>query len=220
MSKEKVPLISVIVPVYKAEKYLHRCVDSLLAQIFQNFEVLLVDDGSPDRAGAICDEYAKKDSRVRVFHKENGGVGSARNLGIEKSRGEWIAFLDSDDSYKTTFLSSLYKNSFGVDSVACGFEIRLFNGIYYSTVQFPRIIMESKLDSIWCLLGELNAEHYIWNRIYKSEIIKRNHIQFELISTGEDTLFNLLYMSKSASMTLIDDVEYIHYNNQLCYFVI
>ncbi len=81
------PKISVIVPVYKAEKYLHRCVDSILAQTFTDFEVLLIDDGSPDRSGDICDEYAKKDSRVRVFHKENGGVSSARQYGIDNAQG-------------------------------------------------------------------------------------------------------------------------------------
>ena len=87
------PKISVIVPVYKVENYLHRCVDSILAQSFTDFELLLIDDGSPDNCGVICDEYAAKDSRVRVFHKPNGGVSSARNLGLDNARGGWIAFV-------------------------------------------------------------------------------------------------------------------------------
>ena len=91
------PKISVIVPVYNAEKYLHRCVDSILTQTFTDFELLLINDGSKDKSGAICDEYAAKDSRVRVFHKENGGVSSARNLGLDNAKGEWITFVDSDD---------------------------------------------------------------------------------------------------------------------------
>jgi len=91
------PKISVIVPVYKAEAYLRRCVNSILAQTFQDFEVLLIDDGSPDKSGKICDDYVKKDSRVRVFHKENGGVSSARNLGLDNAVGRYIAFVDSDD---------------------------------------------------------------------------------------------------------------------------
>ena len=91
------PLISIIVPVYKAEKYLHKCVDSLLEQTFTDFEILLVDDGSPDKSGEICDEYAEKDSRIRVFHKENGGVSSARNLALDNAKGEFVMFLDSDD---------------------------------------------------------------------------------------------------------------------------
>ena len=91
------PKISVIVPVYNTEKYLRRCIDSVLAQTYQDFELLLIDDGSKDSSGAICDEYAAKDARVRVFHKENGGVSSARNLGLDNARGEWVTFVDSDD---------------------------------------------------------------------------------------------------------------------------
>ena len=91
------PKVSIIVPVYKAEKYLHRCVDSILAQTFTDWELLLIDDGSPDRSGDICDEYAKKDTRIRVFHKKNGGVSSARNLGLDNVQGEYVTFVDSDD---------------------------------------------------------------------------------------------------------------------------
>lgn len=93
------PIISIIVPVYNTEQYLHRCIDSILAQTYTDFELLLIDDGSTDLSGAICDEYAAKDSRVRVFHKENGGASTARNKGIKESRGEWIIFLDSDDYF-------------------------------------------------------------------------------------------------------------------------
>ena len=91
------PKVSVIVPVYNVEKLLQRCIDSILAQTFTDFELLLIDDGSKDKSGEICDEYAAKDSRIRVFHKQNGGVSTARNLGIDKAQGEWIYFVDSDD---------------------------------------------------------------------------------------------------------------------------
>ena len=94
---EPSPKISVIVPVYKVEKYLPECIESVLAQTFMDFELILVDDGSPDNSGAICDAYAARDPRIRVFHKQNGGVTSARRLGVERSRGEWISFVDSDD---------------------------------------------------------------------------------------------------------------------------
>lgn len=104
----KTPIISVIVPVYKVEKYLCECVNSILVQTFSNFELLLIDDGSPDNSGAICDRYALKDSRVRVFHKPNGGVSSARNLGLDKAKGEWVTFIDSDDFVSPTFLKGLY----------------------------------------------------------------------------------------------------------------
>ena len=91
------PTISVIIPVYNTEQYLHRCIDSVLAQTYQDFELFLIDDGSKDSSGAICDEYASQDTRVRVFHKENGGVSSARNMGLDHARGEWITFVDADD---------------------------------------------------------------------------------------------------------------------------
>ena len=103
------PLISVIVPVHNAEKYLCRCIDSILAQTFTNFEVLLIDDGSSDRSGSICDEYAASDQRIRTFHKENGGVSSARNLGLDSAIGEWIVFVDADDYWiEDTALALLY----------------------------------------------------------------------------------------------------------------
>lgn len=91
------PQISIVVPVYNVEKYLERCIDSILAQTFTDFELLLINDGSKDSSGLICDKYAEKDSRIRVFHKENGGVSRARNLGISNARGRWLCFIDSDD---------------------------------------------------------------------------------------------------------------------------
>ena len=115
------PKVSIIVPVYKTEKYLRECVDSLLAQAFADYEILLIDDGSPDCSGEICDEYAAKDTRVRVFHKENGGVSSARNVGLDHARGEWIAFVDSDDWVEKDFLSPLTQENIMVDAIHMGF---------------------------------------------------------------------------------------------------
>lgn len=100
-------IVSIIVPVYKMESYLHCCIDSILVQTFRNFELLLIEDGSPDQSGAVCDEYAEKDSRIRVFHKENGGVSSARNLGLDNARGEWVTFVDADDMIQPDFLEEL-----------------------------------------------------------------------------------------------------------------
>ena len=105
------PKVSVIVPVYNTEKYLHRCIDSILAQTFTDFEVLLIDDGSKDGSGKICDEYSAKDSRIRVFHKENGGVSSARNLGLRNAQGEWIIFIDSDDWISESMLHDMHEKA-------------------------------------------------------------------------------------------------------------
>lgn len=103
------PIISIIVPIYNVEQFLHCCIDSILAQTFTDWELLLIDDGSPDRSGDICDEYAKKDTRIRVFHKENGGVSSARNLGLDNAQGEWVTFIDADDYILPDFIKGLYK---------------------------------------------------------------------------------------------------------------
>lgn len=91
------PLISIIIPVYNSENAINRCIDSIMSQVFQDWELLLIDDGCTDKSGEICDEYASKDRRIRVFHKENGGVCSARNVGLDNAKGEWITFCDSDD---------------------------------------------------------------------------------------------------------------------------
>ena len=104
------PLISIIVPIYKVEKYLHRCINSILAQTYPNIEVVLVDDGSPDKCGTICDEYSKRDERVVVIHRENGGLSAARNSGIDICKGEYIGFVDSDDYIVPTMYEQLYND--------------------------------------------------------------------------------------------------------------
>ena len=105
---DKQPLVSVIVPIYNVEKYLRRCVDSILSQSYQNLEVWLVDDGSPDGCPAICDEYARKDNRVKIIHKKNGGLSDARNVAIDVASGEYICFVDSDDYVASTYVETLY----------------------------------------------------------------------------------------------------------------
>lgn len=116
-------LISVIIPVYKVEKYLRACVDSVLAQTYRNLEVILVDDGSPDNSGAICDEYAARDSRVRVIHQENGGAGAARNAGLDAARGAYIAFVDADDYIDPDMYRILWERlrEAGADIAQCGY---------------------------------------------------------------------------------------------------
>ena len=110
-------MISVIVPVYNTEKYLDRCIQSILAQTYTDFELLLIDDGSTDLSGEICDKYAEQDSRVKVFHKENGGVSSARNLGLDKANGDWVTFVDADDWVTTLYLNNLSDNTNSADFV-------------------------------------------------------------------------------------------------------
>ena len=114
-------MVSCIIPVYNTEKYLPRCIESVLAQTFVDWEMLLIDDGSTDASGSICDEYAAKDERIRVFHKENGGISSARNVGLNYAQGEWIFFFFCDYSLPKTSLESLLSRSSDANIIAGGF---------------------------------------------------------------------------------------------------
>lgn len=129
------PKVSVIVPVYKAEAYLHRCVDSLLAQTFTDFEIILINDGSPDYSGSICDEYAEKDSRIRVIHKDNGGVASARQCGIDNATGKYTIHADPDDWVEPTMLEELYNKAISErsDIVICDFYVNINTHCVYRT---------------------------------------------------------------------------------------
>ena len=152
------PKISVIVPVYNTEKYLRRCVDSILAQTFKDFELLLINDGSTDGSGAICDEYAQKDSRVRVFHKENGGVSSARNLGLENAQGKWITYVDGDDWIEPTMYEELYKKAIEDNADVVYSDLKMVfkdKEEYYSIAKHSwdkKEMMKNYIASVWTCL--------------------------------------------------------------------
>ena len=215
MGKNQSLKISVIVPVYKAEAYLHRCVDSLLAQTFQDFEILLIDDGSPDRSGEICDEYARRDKRVRVFHKENAGVSSARNLGLDNARGEWICFVDSDDWVEMTYLYDLKSGVLSEKSlVVQGFEFVTISGAIINYKQFKHeiIIFEDFIR----LFTEYNLCSYgfPWSKLFSRKLITDNHIRFETsISFSEDLLFVLDYICKADTVCFTEKKSYLYVNN-------
>ena len=125
-------LVSVIVPIYKVEKYLNKCVDSIINQSYKNLEIILVDDGSPDKCGEICDKYAEKDSRVKVIHKENGGLSDARNAGIDIAKGDYLLFVDSDDWITSNICEVLIKNANDnlSDIIACN-QYESFDGGFH-----------------------------------------------------------------------------------------
>ena len=163
------PKVSIIVPVYNTEKYLARCIDSILAQTFTDFELILVNDGSKDNSGKICDEYAQKDSRIVVIHKENGGVSSARNKGIDVAQGEWISFVDSDDWISSDFLSSF---TYDADLMICGIE--LF-GTKHSQ-QIPDSQHLQNTTEIYTWLASNCHRGYVpspWAKVFKTSIIHR-----------------------------------------------
>lgn len=188
----KQPAVSVIVPVYKAENYLHRCIDSLLAQTFTDFELLLVDDGSPDRSGEICDEYAAKDSRVRVFHKENGGVSSARNSALEYAEGDWIAFVDSDDWVDINYLDIFFFPLINIDLIHCGLKIEEKKGKFDRRLVFQdkKVITKKEL---------FNRKYFsscCVSYFYKKSILDIHKLRFcTSIKYSEDRQFIFKYIS-------------------------
>ena len=183
--------ISIIVPVYNTEKYLRRCVDSILAQTFTDFELLLIDDGSSDRSGVICDEYALKDSRVRVFHKENGGVSSARNLGLDNATGEWISFVDSDDWIDGNYLFDLLIDE-TCDLNVCNFKIEGSDEKWDAAIEEGTQLTPS-IENLFKNGGFSGYAFFGPTcKLFRKSIIDKNKIRYrENISSGEDTLFVL-----------------------------
>ena len=171
------PKVSVIVPVYNAEKYLHRCVDSILAQTFTDFELLLVDDGSPDRSGAICDQYAAADPRVRVFHKPNGGVSSARQCGLDNVQGEYTIHADPDDWVEPDMLQELYAEArrTNADMVICDFFQEYGDGRTKYIKQQPAALnSETVLQQL--LFQQLHGS--CWNKLVKRACYNTWNVKF------------------------------------------
>ncbi|MBR4154157.1 MAG: glycosyltransferase [Paludibacteraceae bacterium] len=201
------PLVSIIVPVYKAERWLHRCVDSILAQTMTDFELLLINDGSPDKSGEICDDYATKDSRIRVFHKENGGVSSARNLGLDNAQGEWISFIDADDWVEKEYLAMLTER-LDVDFITGGLQETIGN-IYQLD------------DELFCqkeigqFLKKHNGDIFVraaCGKLIKKQIIDNNHLRFDKKNRfGEDAFFNREVILNSDSVRCVSFVGYNYY---------
>ena len=155
-------LISVIVPVYKVEAYLPRCIRSLLRQSYKHLEILLIDDGSPDRCGEICDEYAEKDKRINVIHKENGGLPSARNAGLEIAKGEYVAFIDSDDMIESNYLELLYASNRQENSDISFCKFSRFDGV--NTFEFKEnfplnpIVVDSQNEAFLQIVRRLLSQ--------------------------------------------------------------
>ena len=202
------PTITVIVPVYNTEKYLYRCIDSILAQTFTNFELLLIDDGSNDASGQICDEYTTKDNRVRVFHKKNGGVSSARNLGLDNAIGKYIMFVDSDDYMMPGMLEVMLSalESKKADLVVCG-TMETGGGYWRPVADVDYSINQLNDHFVTLLHTELLSPP--WNKILKKKII--GNIRFsEDISFGEDLLFNIQYLKKCETISFIKEAPFYH----------
>ena len=199
-------LISIIVPIYNTAPYLKRSINSILTQSFQDYELLLVDDGSIDGSGSICDQYAMIDSRIRVFHQDNRGVSSARNLGLNHCNGEWVYFVDSDDELLPGGLQTLVDCiSDDVDIVMGGFIEVDENGNTISIAEKGDLSL-SKQQSVITLYGGYGSYYpycgYLWMRLLRRRIIQKCHLHFDTsIAIKEDTLFLAEYVCKSNGLT-------------------
>ena len=165
-------LISIIVPVYGVEKYLHACVDSILAQTYQNLEVILIDDGSPDNCGVICDEYALCDGRVKVIHKPNGGAASARNKGLDAARGDYICLIDSDDWVSHDFVEKLYQKltQAQADISVCSFTNVFRNGETANPMPYPVLEAMSQVQFLERFLTDWTSG-MATNKMFKSSLL-------------------------------------------------
>ena len=199
-------MISVIVPIYKVEKYLPRCVDSIINQTFADIEIILVNDGSPDRCGQICDDYALHENRIKVFHKENGGLSDARNTGIELAKGEYITFVDSDDYIAPNMLEHLMSNleQYNADIVQCGF-LRVYEN---DTESITKTVITEKYGIDIVLTGIEALEDYFVTesfvdeiacaKLYKTSLFKETGTTYPVGRIHEDTFttYKLFYYSR------------------------
>lgn len=207
----EIPLISIIVPIYNAEKYINRCIQSILRQTFNGWELLLVNDGSTDKSSEICNEYAAKDNRIRVLHKENGGVSSARNYGIRYSRGKWLTFIDIDDYVQDSFLEILVKEVDVADLIVSGAH---YINDKISFLPPDRLVDISDdlpfLDEQLCSIYLMTC----WAKLFKRNFIINEGLYFDkLLRIGEDTEFVLRYLRYIKTIKFVHTLGY-YYNDE------
>ena len=204
-------MISIIVPVYNVKKYLPKCIDSVINQTYTDWELILINDGSKDNSGIICDEYASKDERIKVIHKNNEGVSIARNSGIELAKGEYICFIDSDDWIEPTYLSDFRINEF-----KCDFY---FSGALYDT--YGKVYSYKKYNEKFCRSKyeirndffdqDLLSNGYPWGKLYRTQIIRENNLRFnENLTINEDHIFVFQYFLHINSLYITNAAGY-HY---------
>lgn len=208
------PKISIIVPVYNVELYIRKCIESILHQSFSDFELILVDDGSTDDSGRICDEYAEKDSRIKVIHKPNEGVSIARNTGIDNASGNLITFIDSDDWVEDAYLQMIFDEIGYSDILFFGSVWHYEDGCIRS-MSFKNSVYEKDIEQgmLALLKNNININYlgFTWNKAFRKDIIDRYHIRFvERLSFSEDEVFTLDYCKHVKTLKIIETLLY-HY---------
>lgn len=215
--------VSIIIPIYKAEKYLPECVDSVLGQTYKDIEVILIDDASPDKCGEICEEYAKKDERVKVIHKENEGVSKARNAGLEIATGDYVQFVDSDDYLDVTMTEKLVK------AMENDKSDMVLSGFYEKNMNFERVSKAEEEPGVYSkeqilknIMNNPYSFHYgvLWNKLFKRELLDSVRFSSDM-DFGEDFIFNLYYLKYVKNVSVIDEplYYYIRFNTDSLMYI-
>ncbi len=207
-------LISVIVPVYKVEKYIHKCVDSICNQTYANLEIILVDDGSPDSCGEICDEYAKKDERIVVIHKENGGLSDARNAALDIMKGKYVVFVDSDDSLDPPMIEKLYKTLVDTKS-----DLAVCNAKYVNEMgeninhhkSDGKIFVYNQYQAIYELLDSMKYSNSAWAKLYRADHFKDVRYPYGKIYEDVPTTYKLFL--KAQKVVYVQETLYNYLQN-------
>lgn len=216
MKETTEPLISIVVPIYTVEKYLNRCVDSILNQTYHNIEVILVDDGSPDRCGVICDEYQKKDTRIKVIHKKNGGLSDARNAGIKIAHGEYITCIDSDDFISSFFLENLWT---AMKKSKCEIATSWFVD-YYEGDKIPKaqkldikdIQVLNREEFYERLLYQDGVEVTAWGKLYKANLFQG--VEYPVGKLYEDIPTTYRLVEKTTRIAVIPNIDYFYFQRK------
>lgn len=220
--------VSIIIPIYNVEKYLPRCLESVINQTLKNIEIILVDDGSPDNCSKICDDYKEKDERIKVIHKRNEGLGYARNSGLAIASGEYVAFVDSDDFIESNMYEELYDyaKKTKADTCLCGYKkidndgnIEYFpnplgNNVYEKDEVINKVLLEM-LGTKPGYKDDTSIGMSVWKGIYSNKIILENNIEFcsERQFCSEDIIFDIDYFIKSKKVALLSEPLYFYFKN-------
>lgn len=207
----QVPMISVIVPVFKVERYLNRCVESIVNQTYRNLEIILVDDGSPDNCPAMCDAWAMKDDRIRVIHKENGGLSDARNAGLRVAQGELIGFVDSDDWIGLEMYQYLYDDMIrtGSDISACGVQLVWENDTPQKTLTASSNRVMNTTEAMQAIIQETCLKQPVWNKLYRRDAIR--DILFPVGKCHEDVFWSYQVIGNAKRISVNDKPNYFYW---------
>ena len=203
-------LISVIVPIYNVEPYLNRCIESIVNQTYKNLEIILVDDGSPDNCPAMCDRWAKRDSRIKVIHKQNGGLSDARNAGLASATGNLISFIDSDDWIEPDFFSSLFNamEAVGAEAAECSTAYTAEDGKVLQVRSAASPSTLGRIDALRRLVLEDGVYQTVWNKLYQRRIIEG--IPFAVGKCNEDDFWTYQVLDRIQNLATVETPLY-HY---------